>query len=145
MQSYWTTTFSSARAKAAAEAVTEPTRRVMPSLRIMVVSPRGSELDLELVEHRGTPAGAGREGTVAAAVEMLADEVDLPARPAVEPDVGADGDGDDLAAVDGLQGVARELRHLGPHQRLDASLGLAPALPEGGLSIAAVELDVAVA
>src|SRR5438270_11570393 len=114
MQSYWMTNFSCVPSATAsvAKQTESAVRASWRSFRITMVSPRRSELDLELVEHGGPPAGAGLEGAVAAAVEMLADEVDLPARPAVEPDVGAGGDGDDLAAVDRAQRVARELRHL---------------------------------
>src|ERR1700710_2366520 len=117
MQSYWTTTFSSARARAATAKSRAEIESLRSILRIMAASPRGSELDLELVEDGGAPARAGLEGAVAAAVEVLADEVDLPAGPAVEPDVGAGGDGDDLAAVDRPQGIARELRPLGAPRR----------------------------
>src|SRR6185312_17275926 len=84
-----------------------------------------SELDLKLTEDGGPPAGSGLEGAVAATVEVLFDGVDLPAGPAVEPDVGAQGDGFELLAVDAVQGIARDLRLLHPQDGLHAPLGLA--------------------
>src|SRR5947209_6836919 len=138
MQSYWMTTFSSA-----ASAETASRERTRNVLRIMKWSP-GSELDLELAEDGGPPAGAGLEGTVAAAVEVLVDGVDLPAGPAVEPDVGAEGDGLVPLAVDAAQSGARDLRLLHPQDRLDAAMGLAAAGPEGRLHVAAAEPGPAV-
>src|SRR4051794_32503892 len=109
MQSYWMTTLSpSAAAVRQERARRERTKIILRGIDMMVWISR-SELDLELVEDGGPPAGAGLEGTVAAAVEMLADEIDLPAGPAVEPDVGAGGDGLDALAVDAAEGEPLEL------------------------------------
>src|SRR5215210_5347110 len=143
MQSYWMTTFSCATAITAI-AATASAERAIVSLRIISRASFGSELDLELAEDGGAPAGAGLERAVAPAVEVLADEVDLPARPAVEPDVGAGRDGLDAVAVDGPQGTPRDLGELGPQDGLHATLGLASPGPEGRLDVAAGELGVAV-